>query len=231
MALWAGKWERMESDPNKSQIAESERSELVEKMVLDILNRKTCRKVGDVVANLHKVDRSISADEIHDAVRTLEKKGAVNLSEEKIPASFLKSLSDPWTNLPLWAAVLGSIVMIFSLYLLPQEGSWLGVRGVIGAVFLFALPGYALTGLLVQQDKPHAVERIAVSVGLSLAAVVLIGIILGYSEIGVRMEPIIASMSAFSIAVAILASYRNYNLRDKARRTHLRFVQNAGTDG
>jgi hypothetical protein len=221
----------MESDPNQSQIAESGRSELVEKMVLDMMNRKTCRKVGDVVANLHKVDRSISADEIHDAVRNLERQGTVNLSEEKMPSSFVKSLSDPWTNLPLWAAVLGSILMIVSLYLLPQEGPWLGVRGVIGAVFLFAVPGYALAGLLVRQDKPHAVELIAVSIGLSLGIVALVGIVLGYSEIGVRMEPVIASMSAFSIAVAILASYRNYSLRHRAYRTHLRFIQNAGTDG
>lgn len=199
-------------------------------MVLDIMNRKTCRKVGDVVSNLHKVDKSISADEIHDAVRNLERKGTVNLSEEKMPASFVQSLSDPWTNLPLWAAVLGSIIMIVSLYLLPQDGSWLGVRSFVGAVFLFGVPGYALTGLLVQKDKPYVVERIAVSIGLSLAAVVLIGIVLGYSEIGVRIEPTIASIAVFSIAVAILASYRNYSLRNKARRNHLKFVQNAGTD-
>lgn len=203
---------------------------MVEKMVLDIMNRKACRKVGDVVANLHKVDRSISAGEIHDAVRNLEKKGTVNLSEEKMPSSFVKSLSDPWTNLPLWGAVLGTVVMIVSLYQLPQEGSWLGVRGVIGAVFLFGVPGYALTGILIQHDKPHVVERIAISIGMSLAAVVLIGIVLDYSQIGVRMEPIIASMSAFGIAAAIIASYRNYNLRDKSRTAHQRFVQNAGTD-
>ncbi len=195
-------------------------------MVMDIMNRKTCRKVGDVVANLHKADRSISVDEIHDAVRNLERKGSVNLSEEKIPASFVQSLSDPWTNLPLWAAVLGSAAMILSLYLFPQEGSWLGVRGFVGTVFLFAVPGYALTGLLVQKDRPYVVERIAVSISLSIAAVVLIGIVLGYSDIGVRMEPTIASVSIVSIAVAILASYRNYSLRNKAHRTHLRFVQN-----
>jgi hypothetical protein len=216
----------MESDPNQSQIAESERSELVEKMVLDIISRKTCRKVGDVVSNLHKVDRSISEDEIHDAVRNLERKGAVSLSEEKIPASFMRSLLDPWTNLPLWAAVLGSALMIVSLYLLREDGSWLGVRGLVGAIFLFVLPGYVLAELLVQKDKPRVVERITVSIGLSLAAVVLIGSVLGFSEIGVRIDPIVAVLSAIIIAGAILVSYRSYNLRNKARRTHLNFLQN-----
>jgi uncharacterized membrane protein len=216
----------MESDPNQSQIAESERIELVEKMVLDIISRKTCRKVGDVVSNLHKVDRSISEDEIHDAVRNLERKGAVSLSEEKIQASFVQSLLDPWTNLPLWAAVLGSALMIVSLYLLREDGSWLGVRGLVGAIFLFVLPGYVLAELLVQKDKPRVVERITVSIGLSLAAVVLIGSVLGFSEIGVRIDPIVAVLSAIIIAGAILVSYRSYNLRNKARRTHLNFLQN-----
>jgi uncharacterized membrane protein len=216
----------MESDPNQSQIAESERIELVEKMVLDIISRKTCRKVGDVVSNLHKVDRSISEDEIHDAVRNLERKGAVSLSEEKIQASFVQSLLDPWTNLPLWAAVLGSALMIVSLYLLPLDGSWLGVRGLVGAIFLFVLPGYVLAELLVQKDKPRVIEQIAVSIGLSMAAVVLIGTVLGFSEIGVRIDPTVAVVSAIIIAGGILASYRNYNLRNKARRSHLNFLQN-----
>jgi uncharacterized membrane protein len=216
----------MESDPNQSQIAESERSELVEKMVLDIISRQTCRKVGDVVSNLHKVDRSISEDEIHDAVRNLERKGAVSLSEEKIPTSFAGSLSDPRTNLPLWAAVLGSALMIVSLYLLPQDGSWLGVRSLVGAIFLFVLPGYVLADLLVQKDKPRVVERIAVSIGLSLAAVMLTGTVLGFSEIGVRIEPTVAVVSAIIIAGAFLVSYRSYDLRNKARRSHLNFLQN-----
>ncbi len=200
-------------------------------MVLDIINRKTCRKVADVVSSIHKVDRSISADEIHDAVRDLERKGAVNLSEEKIPASFVHSLLDPWTNLPLWAAVLGSALMIVSLYTLPQDGSWLGVRGLVGAIFLFILPGYVLAELLVRKDKPRVVERITLGIGLSLATVVVIGTALGYSSIGVRTEPTVAALSAITIAGAILVSYRNYNQRNKARRIHMNFLKNeAGID-
>jgi len=218
----------MESNQDTGQVADSERGELIERMVLDIIQRQNLTKVGDVVANLQKFDKFLTTEEIHDAAKRLERRGEINLSEEKLSPSFLRNLGDIEGNAPFWISILGCIGVIVASFVLPQDDYWLGARQVAIAVFLFVIPGYAATNALIARNRLSYVERIAVSVGLSLATVALVGIILAYGIAGIGQEPIVVSLTAVVSVLALVAAYKDFKRRHKASALHRRFL---GEDG
>ncbi|MFC4451588.1 DUF1616 domain-containing protein [Halorussus aquaticus] len=62
-------------------------------------------------------------------------------------------------------------------------------------------------------------ERLALSLGLSLAVVPLLGVVLNFTPVGVRLVPIVVSVGAFTAAATVVAAVRRWNLppRDRFR--------------
>ena len=52
------------------------------------------------------------------------------------------------------------------------------------------------------------IERIALSFGLSIAVVPLIGLGLNYTPWGIRLDPIVISLSVFTLAMTMIAQWR-----------------------
>ena len=53
-------------------------------------------------------------------------------------------------------------------------------------------------------------ERLALSIGLSLAVVPLIGLVLNYTPWGIRLTPVSISLAIFTEAMATIALRRKY---------------------
>jgi len=193
-------------------------------MILDIVHRQNITKVGDAVVSLQRLDGFLTTQEIHDAIKRLEERDEVNLSEEKINPSFLRNLADVEVNAPFWLAIITAAAILIATFALPQDRVWLLAKRIVGAMFLFVIPGYTIINVLVARNRLSYVERMAISVGLSLASVSLIGMILAYGFAGIRLEPIIASMTAFVSVMAFIGAYINFRRRQQARIFHARFL-------
>jgi len=67
------------------------------------------------------------------------------------------------------------------------------------------LPGYALiAALFPSKNDLDGIERLALSFGLSIAVVPLIGLGLNFTPFGIRLVPIIVSLSVFTLAFIFL---------------------------
>lgn len=96
---------------------------------------------------------------------------------------------------------------------------YLGIEGIlriiIGLPIIFFIPGYVVLYALFPTKKIKKgidnVERIALSLGLSIAIVPLIGIILNYTPWGIKLEPILISLEILIIAVGSIAILRWYH--------------------
>lgn len=83
----------------------------------------------------------------------------------------------------------------------------------LGLVFVLFLPGYVLVAALYpRKDDLDLVERLALSLGLSIAVVPLIGLGLNYSPWGIRLNPILAFVTLFIVLAAGVAMYRRLML-------------------
>ncbi len=86
-------------------------------------------------------------------------------------------------------------------------------RQILGLVFILFLPGYAATAALFpENDQIDTIERVALSFGLSIAIVPLIGLGLNFTPWGIRLDPILAAVSAFIIGASLVAWYRRTRL-------------------
>jgi uncharacterized membrane protein len=105
-------------------------------------------------------------------------------------------------------------IVIFSVVLVPiVEFSSGALRIALGLVFILFSPGYVLiAALFPRKSAIGGIERIALSFGLSIAVVPLIGLALNYTPSGIRLYPILISVLAFIILMAIVAWYRRKKL-------------------
>jgi len=106
------------------------------------------------------------------------------------------------------------LCIIWSFLLIPV--AFLDVEGIVrillGLPFVLFIPGYVLIFALFPAIKKEkgidVVERIALSFGLSVAIIPLIGFILNYTPFGIRIESIFLSVFIFIIGVGSIAIYR-----------------------
>lgn len=85
-----------------------------------------------------------------------------------------------------------------------------GIRLVLGLPFILFIPGYLLIYVLFPKKDVEIdmIERIALSFGLSIAVVPLIGLGLNYTAWGITLTSVLAGNSIFIIIMGILAYIR-----------------------
>lgn len=91
------------------------------------------------------------------------------------------------------------------------------LRIVFGLPFVLFAPGYVLIAALFPEEPRDGegidgLERVALSFGLSIAVVPLIGLLLNFTPWGIRLAPIMASLNAFIAAAIAAATYRRLEL-------------------
>jgi len=93
-----------------------------------------------------------------------------------------------------------------------------GVRTVLGLLFILFFPGYSLiAALFPRKEDIGGIERLALSFGLSIAVVPLIGLGLNYTPWGIRLDPILISISLFTILCLTAAFLRRVRLSEDER--------------
>lgn len=137
------------------------------------------------------------------------KKGTLDLSETKPPStlpSYLFNLESVW----FWA-VTGLVAITMLVVFTVNTSSLLYVRYVLGGVFVLFLPGFMLiSALYPRSGELDELERAALSIGLSLAIVPLVGLVLNYTPWGIRLEPIMISLALLAEALAVVCVVRRF---------------------
>lgn len=142
------------------------------------------------------------------------------LPPEKL-TSYLRSNQALWYWITL-ALTAATAIVVFTVH---QDAFPLAyLRNVLGIIFILWLPGYALIKALFPQNLPFAktlthsldtsekeldaIERIALSVGMSIALVPIVGLLLNYTPWGIRLTPIVLSLLALTTVFATAAMLR-----------------------
>jgi uncharacterized membrane protein len=112
-------------------------------------------------------------------------------------------------NVPTDIKIVIALVLLTCAFILLPPLSDTPMRTILGLPMVLFLPGYALiAALFPKKDDLDGIERVALSFGLSIAVVPLIGLGLNYTPWGIRLLPILVSLSFFTIAMCVVAVYR-----------------------
>ena len=107
-----------------------------------------------------------------------------------------------------------AIALILTISFIPN----FVLRIILGLPFLLFFPGYSLIlALFPKKDQIGGIERVALSFGLSIATVPLIGLILNYTPLGITLESTLYSITGFIFITSIVAWFRLRGLLEVER--------------
>ena len=171
---------------------------------------------------LLKREQDAAEEQIIDTILKLQSRGKINL--ENLPQPKPETLNRYIkTNQALWywttlAIVAATAVTVF---VIPENFyPWVYLRHILGAIFILWLPGYTFIKALFTTEVPiktskdslDTIERVALSIGMSLALVPIVGLLLNYTPWGIRLTPIVTSLLALAIIFSTAALIREYQL-------------------
>ena len=104
-----------------------------------------------------------------------------------------------------------TILTVIFIVVPPLNNTW--IRTVLGLPMVLFFPGYALiAALFPKKDDLDGIERIALSFGLSIAVVPLLGLGLNYTPWGIRWIPILVTLVIFTLTMCVITIYRRSEL-------------------
>lgn len=85
------------------------------------------------------------------------------------------------------------------------------LRSVLGVLFVLFAPGYALVSALFQPNSDlNLLDRLAISFGLSIAAIIIMGFGLSFTPLRLNGTDLLLSLSGLVFFCCIIAFYRRY---------------------
>jgi len=166
---------------------------------------------------VHEQLPSFSNGQILNAILILQDEEKLRLAVTRSLQSgifgYLKTIRVSW----YWITLATTLAAVLSIFLIPESAyPVVIIRYVLGAIFILWLPGYTFMKALFPTKLPvktadknlDAIERIALSFGMSLALVPIIGLLLNYTPWGIRLTPITLSLTALTLIFATAAVVR-----------------------
>jgi uncharacterized membrane protein len=111
------------------------------------------------------------------------------------------------------------LIAAVTLLMFPTAAFTTGpLRIILSFLFVIFSPGYTLlSALFPKQEGLSAVERVALSFGISIAVVSLTGFLLNFTPLGIRLNPILLSIAAFILICSTVGIIRQQLLPGQLR--------------
>lgn len=192
----------------------------LEKTILEITAQKKPETVNQLV-ELVRQAYPASDKETLDAIIRLQNSGRLQLTapapQRPGTSAYLMTSAAAW----FWATLALTFGTLIAVFTIPENDFPLVyIRYALGITFILWLPGYAFIKALFPQHPPitksnelDGVVYTALSVGMSLALVPIVGLLLNYTPWGIQLTPIVLSLLALTVIFATVGVLREQQLR------------------
>ena len=195
-----------------------------EKNFLDDFDQELIKIIGDEhPPTLEEAVRLVSLrfpegkEAIMERVLRLENEGKISFEKplSTVPSSLTEYFFSDWTRW-FWGVFSLAVLASIMVFLVPEDSFPLVyARYGFSLVFVLFLPGYSLIKALFSSKELDNIERLALSVGLSLALVPLVGLLLNYTPWGIRTTPVTFCLLGLTLVFASAAVVRDYGAHKK----------------
>jgi hypothetical protein len=204
---------------------DSKTDELVS-IIIKTINENKPQSVKELVAILRD---SLNLEEggILKAVLKLQAEGVIKLENQVYGSrsfiGYVKTVEAIW----YWVTVAVAIVTAVMIFIISEAFyPWIYLRNAFGLAFILFLPGYAFVKAVFPISMPievssrelETIERIVLSVGLSLALVPMVGLVLYYTPLGIGITPIVLSLLMLTLFLATIGAVREHKSKSRIRK-------------
>lgn len=157
--------------------------------------------------------------EVYDKTRS----GELKLRDPEPPKTLVEYALRPDYSLWFWTIMVLVFVTLLVVYVTSILPQLLVLRYFLGTLYVLYLPGLVLVEALYPEERDlKPLERLALSIGLSLAVVPLVGLVLNYTPWGIRLGSVIISLALYTLGVNVIALVRKYSVFKSTRMIYAR---------
>lgn len=179
----------------------------IDEKLLEIVEKSSPKTVKELLQIAEK-ELGLPEKELLEHIARLNDKELLDLTSSNVKDSG----NSNW----LWIVVALSLSDGMAVLLIPENSyPYVYIRNILGLILVTVLPGYSLTRALFPRKQIDTVERMALSIGLSLSLVAITGLILNYTPWGIRPLPIAVSLICLSIILSLIARMREHERENK----------------
>ncbi|MEM2704032.1 MAG: DUF1616 domain-containing protein [Candidatus Bathyarchaeia archaeon] len=207
------------------------KSSNIDKKIIQIINEKKPKNVEQLLT-LAKEELIIPEQDLLKIIIKMQSEEKITFKKQILPTfnftAYLKTEQAYW----YWATIITSTITTLAVFLIPENlHPWIYIRYALGIMFVLWLPGYTFVKMLfpglpskASEKTLDTIERTALSLGMSIALVPMIGLLLNYTPWGIRLTPIVLSLLTLTVAFATAALLREYYI-SKAFRPKIVLVK------
>jgi hypothetical protein len=213
------------STPEANPLSNNSTTDELTQTIIQVINERKPQNVKQLTTFV-KERLPITEEKILDDILKLQNQGKIKL-ESQPPSASLKLATYMKTSQALWywATIALATTTVAIVFTVPEDFyPWSYLRNALGIIFVLWLPGYTFIKALFPVQVPiktstenlDTIERIALSFGMSLAIVPIIGLLLNYTPWGIRLTPIVLSLFALTLVFATAAVIREQQAKKQA---------------
>jgi uncharacterized membrane protein len=117
-----------------------------------------------------------------------------------------------------WITIFIVAATIITIFAISEDSPLVYLRYVLSFVFVLWMPGYTFLRALfpayisakASSENLHTEELIAFGFGMSLGLVMIVGMLLNYTPLGIQLTPVALSLLALTLVFALVAMLREY---------------------
>jgi hypothetical protein len=143
-------------------------------------------------------------------LQTAQSRGVLRMEEPPIATfrDYVKSWRYGFRGLLTALSVIASLPIV---ELLQASFPWVAIRWVAGTFLILIAPGYTFTWTLFpSREKTAGLNRLALTIAMSLFLVPATGLLLNYTPFGIRPEPIAAILAVLSLLFLYAGMHREF---------------------
>ena len=169
--------------------------------------------IGSIREHLRQRQITFTNDELVELVRELSSDGAIVLRELKAESfsGYLGKNNQVWW---LYGVVIVALIESFLVVYGSQDQLVTTLRAILGLVLLGYLPGYSATRAIFPRVHFPFLERLILSIFLSVMVSIGIGTLLGAVFLFQSAANVLL-LSSTTVSLALIGSYRSFRVPDK----------------
>jgi Protein of unknown function (DUF1616) len=186
---------------------------LTKKILLEAIDKYHAESIGSIREYLKSREFDFTNDELVRLVRELGSDGTIILRELKSESfsGYLGGNNQVWW---LYAVVMVSVIESFLVVYGSQDQLVTTIRAVLGLVLLGYLPGFSATHAVFPKVRFPFLERLILSIFLSVMVSIGIGTLLGAVFLFQSAANVLL-LSLATIILALIGSYRSFKVPAK----------------
>jgi hypothetical protein len=191
----------------------------LKKRIVEIISQEKPQSVKQLAVMSMEI-LELPERKILEVVLQLQAEGLIKLKDPLIEVG--DGYSSIASDRTLWykfTIAVGAIAVIMAFVIPANLYPWAYLRNFFGVIFVLFLPGFTfmkalfpsyLTSTEFSMDL-ETIERIALSVGLSIALVSIMSLLLYYSPLGLSLPAIVVTLFAITCSLSIVGVLRGSN--------------------